>query len=314
MATVVLVHGIAQEQFAAPVLEAKWHPALAGGVANSGDQQLADQLWRDNRPGSIEIRMAYYGKPFIDEGAQGDGEVDLDNDPLPAGTEELTEQLAMAWLEAAAQAASDPTDQRTAQDELEILAGAAGQQQGPPGALVRPVLNALAGLRWFAPAGMFLAGQFVWKALTQVTRYLTDEEIRDYAQQQVLRLMDGDTKLVIGHSLGSVVAYEALHRTEHKATLITLGSPLGLRNVIYDKLRPKPPHVPPSVTRWENFAATDDLVAARLDLKPQFGPAPGSDVTPVSHIVDTGSQPHDIVHYLTKVSCGRVVAEAFAAH
>jgi pimeloyl-ACP methyl ester carboxylesterase len=312
MATVVLVHGIAQEQEAAPVLESRWLPALAGGVATWGDKELSDKLWRDKGPGSIEVRMAYYGKPFIDEGAQGDGGVDLDTEPIPAGAEDLLPELAKVWLEAAAQAASDPTDKRTAQDELDILAGTAGIEQGAR-ALVRPILNALAELRWFAPAGMAIAGKFVWTALTQVSRYLTDETIRSYAQQQVLQLIDADTKLVIGHSLGSVVAYEALHRTQHRVALITLGSPLGLRNVIYDKLSPQPPHVPASVTRWENFADEDDLVAARLDLKPQFGPAPGSNVTPVSHIVDTGSKPHDVGHYLTKRSCGRVVAETLRA-
>ena len=37
VATVVLVHGIAQEQLAAPVLESTLLPALAGGLANSGN-------------------------------------------------------------------------------------------------------------------------------------------------------------------------------------------------------------------------------------------------------------------------------------
>jgi hypothetical protein len=33
------------------------------------------------------------------------------------------------------------------------------------------------------------------------------------------------------------------------APLATLGSPLGLRNVVYDLLRPQPPSVPPLVQR-----------------------------------------------------------------
>lgn len=313
MATVVLVHGIAQEQLAASVLEAAWLPALAGGVANSGDRELADRIWPGSR-GDIDVRMAYYGTPFIDPGAQGGAaDVDLDTEPLPDDVEELTERLAMAWLQAAAQAAKDPTDRRTAANQLTIIAGNAGQAQGPRGTLGRPVLNALTELRWFAPFGMAVAGRFVWRALSQVTRYLTDDAVRTYAQDQVLNLIGDDTRLVIGHSLGSVVAYEALHRSDHNAALITLGSPLGLQGIVYDRLRPQPPHVPPSVTRWENFAAEDDLVAARLDLKPYFAPAPGATVTPVSHIVDTGAKPHQIEHYLTKPTCGRVVAESLAA-
>ena len=116
MATIVLVHGIAQEQLAAPVLESTWLPALAGGVANSGNQQLADRIWRQGARGDIDVRMAYYGTPFIDPGAQGAPDVDLDTQPLPGDVEELTEQLAKAWLQSAAADAKDPSDRRQAQN------------------------------------------------------------------------------------------------------------------------------------------------------------------------------------------------------
>jgi hypothetical protein len=316
VATIVLVHGIAQEQLGSAILEETWAPALADGVAKSGNQALADRIWRGGR-GDIDIRMAYYGTPFIDQGAQGIADINLDTQPLAYPTEELTELLAMAWLEAAAKSAKDPSDQRQAERELAAIKGQAGEAQGPRSVVGRPALNALANLRWFAPFGMAVASRFVWAALTQVTRYLTDDEIRGYAQDQVLRWIGPDTRLVIGHSLGSVVAYEAVHRareaghlpSDQTLTMITLGSPLGLRGVVYDRLRPQPPHVPPAAERWDNFAAKDDLVAAQLDLTPYFPPAPGSLVRPQNHIVDTGSKPHQIEHYLTKPSMGRVVTE-----
>jgi hypothetical protein len=316
VATIVLVHGIAQEQLAAQVLEKDWLPALAGGVAKSGNQRLADRIWRAGSGSDIDVRMAYYGTKFIDDGAQGDGAIDLDTAPLPAEAEQLTEELAEVWLQAAAQSAKSASDRRQAQRELAIIAGDVGRPQGPKGKLGRPALNALARLRWFAPFGMALASRFVWKALTQVSRYLTDDEIRCYAQDQVLQWIDSNTRLVIGHSLGSVVAYEALHRVTDRSqsglTLMTIGSPLGLKTVVYDRLRPQPPFVPAAVTRWENLAAEDDLVAARLDLKDDFRPAPGSTIKPQTHIVDTGSKPHDITHYLTKPTAGRIVSEALA--
>jgi len=112
---------------------------------------------------------------------------------------------------------------------------------GARATLGRPALNALAQLRWFAPFGMAVASRFVWRALTQVSRYLTDDQIRSFAQDQVLQWIGPDTRLVIGHSLGSVVAYEALHhisdRPLHGLTLMTLGSPLGLKSVVYERLR-----------------------------------------------------------------------------
>ena len=56
-----------------------------------------------------------------------------------------------------------------------------------------------------------------------------------------------------GASQGSVVAYEAVHRayeqlpSGHTLTLMTLGSPLGLQGVVYNRLRPQPRA---SVTEW----------------------------------------------------------------
>ncbi|WP_313675237.1 hypothetical protein [Mycolicibacterium sp.] len=315
MATVVFVHGIAQEQLAAEVLEKDWLPALAGGVSNFGNDALAARIWSGGAKGAIDARMAYYGKPFLDPNAQGAGDVDINTEPLTPEAEELTEELATALLEAAAQAARDPHDRTQAANELQEIGGVAGEAQGPKGIVGRPALNALTRIRWFAPFGMAVAGRFVWRALTQVSRYLTDDSIRRYAQDQVLDLIGPDTRLVIGHSLGSVVAYEALHRATEKlapgqtVTLITLGSPLGLETIIYQRLQPQPPHVPAVVNRWDNFAAQDDLVAARLDIAPMFPPSDGSTVVPTFHKVDTGSKPHDITHYLTKPSVGEVVSE-----
>lgn len=311
MATIVLVHGIAQEQLAAAVLEREWLPALAGGVANSGDHELADRLWSNGSSSRIDVRMAFYGTKFLDPGAQGDGGINLDIAPLTDEAEQVVTELAVTWLEAAAQFASDPSDQRQARKELEIVRGIAGRQQGVGATFGRPILNALTRIRWFAPFGMSVAQRFVWKALTQVSRYLTDDGIRAYAQEQVLRLMGPDTKLVIGHSLGSVVAYEALHRvSDSGSTFVTLGSPLGLKNVVYERLRPQPPCVPASIDRWENLAARDDLVAARLDLASLFPSHPTSTVRPHTRLIDTGSKPHDVTHYLTKPTTGRIVSEA----
>ena len=186
MATVVLVHGIAQEQLGAASLERAWVPALSDGVAKAGHQALADRIWRGGQS-ELDIRMAYYATPFIDAGAQGGGgAVDLSTEPLPDDCDALTEQLALVLLQAAADAAKDPTDRAQAKRELAVIAGAVGEEQGLRSAVGRPALNALAKLRWFAPFGMAVASRFVWRALTQVSRYLTDDAIRDYAQARVL--------------------------------------------------------------------------------------------------------------------------------
>ena len=93
MAAIVLVHGIAQEQYSADLLESKWLPALAGGVRTAGFPDIADKIWRAG-PGAIEARMAFYGHLFLRPGAQGLGAEELSPEQA-----ELAEQLSLEWLE-----------------------------------------------------------------------------------------------------------------------------------------------------------------------------------------------------------------------
>ncbi|WP_054812856.1 hypothetical protein [Nocardia arizonensis] len=306
MAAIVLVHGIAQEQYGADVLEAQWLPALASGVREAGHADVADRLWRAGAPGALEARMAYYGSAFLDPEAQGSGAAEV-------ARTDLAEELATAWLAAAAECAAHPQDRAQARRYLDNAALGDEGAQGA-GRLLRPAAQALTRLKWFAPFGFGLAARFVNRALGQVTRYLEEPDVREHALGRVLDLIGPETRVVIGHSLGSVVAYEAMHRSAHPATLITLGSPLALQSVIYPRLRPQPPRVPAAVTRWENLADRDDIVASHLDLAPYFPPTDGAAVTPITHAgLDNGAGAHDATHYLAKRSVGRIVAESFIA-
>ncbi|RZQ65670.1 hypothetical protein [Amycolatopsis suaedae] len=302
MARIVLVHGIAQEQKSPDSLEAEWLPSLAGGVRLAGRPELADALWRDGRPGPA--RMAFYGDLFLRRGQQGDG------DELTAAEWPFAEALALEWLNRAAADASRERDRATAARELAFLAGPAGEEQGVRAAL-RPVLNALSRLRPFARFGVALAERVVVKALRQVTLYLTDEAVREAVQERVAEHVGPDTQVIVGHSLGSVVAYEAVHRLGRPLPLlVTLGSPLGLRTVVYERTRPQPPAVPPMLARWVNLADRDDLVAARPDLTALF---PGADgVLESGYTVDNGAKPHEATFYLAKRETGAAVAAALS--
>lgn len=86
--------------------------------------------------------------------------------------------------------------------------------------------------------------------------------------------------LLVAHSMGSVVAYDALRllecedptlRVEH---LVTAGSPLGLAKV---KLKFEAEHgalrVPNNVAAWTNLADGDDVVAIMGALDADYGPS-----------------------------------------
>jgi len=311
MAVIVLVHGIAQQQLSADSLEKDWIPALAGGVRKAGFLEIADRIWRDRSgPSGIETRMAFYGNLFLPPDQQGS-----DSAEFTAEEEMWAEDLAKEWLERAATRASKPREKRDAEAELAYVRGEIGQEEAGPGKVVRKAIKSLGKLRWFAPLGMAVAERFVIRALAQVTRYLMDENIRHAALKSVLDLTGPDTKVIIGHSLGSVVAYEAAHLVQHPLPLlVTIGSPLGLDTIIYPKLRPQPPTYPPKVLRWVNIADSDDFVAAEPDLTRFF-----SDGLPISgrfegaHTVDNGAEPHNADFYLTKAQLGRPVGETLSA-
>jgi hypothetical protein len=111
----------------------------------------------------------------------------------------------------------------------------------------------------------------IW-LVRQVRRYLDpDDVVRACAQQRFERVVTPDTRVVVAHSLGSVVAYEALcaHPEWNVDTFVTLGSPLGL-GVIRDRLQSPAGKAWPHVRSWVNIAADEDPVALVKELGPLF--------------------------------------------
>lgn len=306
MAHIVLVHGIAQEQRSAADLETEWLPSLAGGLENAGHTPLADRLRReaDPRPAAITVRMAFYGNQFLTPDHQG-----LSPDQLDPAEQLITEELALDLLGNATDS-PQPKDAGEARRAVAELTRSPHDAQGLRKTGARAVA-ALDRIPWFTRGGL-AALALASRTLAQVTRYLADTAIRQHAINQVHQHLDPTTRVVIGHSLGSVVAYEALRTLPTDRTLpllVTLGSPLGL-SAINRRLQ-QPPSYPTAVHRWTNLAAPDDVVAARPDLLPVFDRNRPNDARfDRTWKVDNGSQPHQAGFYLSKRSCGQAIADA----
>jgi len=175
---------------------------------------------------------------------------------------------------------------------------------------VQGALRALSGSRFFAALGeRALLGD-----LRQVRDYFHEPEIRQQARQRVSEAVGDDTLVLVGHSLGSVVAYEVLGANPGWPVrmLVTLGSPLGIPNLIFDRLEPAP--LPASDTQpgprgrwpgkgreWVNVADQGAVVALVKDLREGFGP--GVDCW----VVNNGTTAHDARPYLTAVETGRAI-------
>lgn len=305
VAEIVLVHGIAQQQKSAAVLENQWTPCLAAGVRTAGFPEVADRIWPADYPEAIETRMAFYGSLFVAPGQQGD-----DPGDFTAEESAFAEALALAWLRHAAERATKADVRQTARRELAYVTHQMGKEQGA-GRVLRSAIGSLARIPWFAPYGMGLAERFTKLSLTQVTRYLIDDGIRSAALETVSKLIGPETKVLIGHSLGSVVAYEAAHDLrEPLPLLVTLGSPLGLPP-IHQQLRPEP-SFPPNVRRWVNVADPDDFVAAGSDIRGLFcGNKLDEDRFKHSSTVANGAAPHSCDFYLGTAEVGGPVGETF---
>lgn len=309
MASIVLIHGIGQQHASADTLEAQWLPALAGGLRVAGYEEAADQLWRLAHPGGLDARMVYYGDLFRTDGAMGDAGEDVDE--LTDEQATFIDALAFEWLQAARDRGPTEEDRDEAATAIDSDADTAdtGQAQGVR-ATARPVVNSLVRVPWFAQAGMGFAQRFVIRSLTQVTRYMTEQTLREQIQQRVSGVVGPDTRVIIGHSLGSVVAFEAAHRLDAPVPLlVTVGSPLGLRSIVYDRL-PVPAQVPAAVDAWWNLVDRDDLVAAAPDLARGFADPAGK---LHSHwTLNNGARPHDATRYLTQRQVGVVVGPVLA--
>ncbi|MFF3247753.1 hypothetical protein ACFYWY_29445 [Streptomyces sp. NPDC002870] len=88
---------------------------------------------------------------------------------------------------------------------------------------------------------------FIRLLFSEVAVYLRAEDApeRMAAREEVAaRIARHQPRIVIAHSLGSVVAYEALHaHPELQPELfLTLGSPLALPRVVFQRLIPTPQH------------------------------------------------------------------------
>lgn len=275
MARIVAVHGIGQQYEGAELLRSSWLPALRDGVLLAGGARLGDD----------DLSVAFYGDLFRPQGkAAGD-----QFDPRDLASEWEQTLLKAWWDEGAAQDMAVP--------------GEEALDKGRTPLFVQRALGALTRSRFFVR----LSERAMIGDLKQVHAYLHDDAVRARIQSRVAAAVGADTRVVLAHSLGSVVAYEYLcaHPELHVHTLVTLGSPLGIRNLIFDRLRPAPEGGlgawPGGVKQWVNIADQGDIVALQKSLRPAFGDRL-QDV-----LVHNGATAHDAKPYLTEAKTGRAV-------
>src|SRR6478735_3988000 len=241
MTAILGVHGVGNDRPAQNDNEA------AGSLARIWAAALAKS--QPDVRSVTDIRVVYYAPQLRSDVAQGDNDPD-ELDPT-------AQQMVRAWIDLL-----DPPE--------EVAAGRAAA----------PLRYAL---EWVAERfglDTTLTRVFTTVFFREVATYFNPVNTYPRIRSRNLFLEQftaHQPRVVIAHSLGSVVAYEALWARPdlHVDLLLTLGSPLGMPDVVFPRLEPSTAGTgwgqrPPGVAKWINISDTGDLIAIPRDLTQRF--------------------------------------------
>lgn len=283
---IVGVHGIGQQQFGRAQLLRDWAPAISDGVEVATGKASPD----------LAVDIAFYGNLFLTKAAgatKGSIETSATDLLTELDTPELTD-----LNEAVAEIVS-PEEIKAAAELLPIM----GVPHVPSWLQAR--LRAI-DVKFGAAAGVLCLGE-----LRQVRRYLCQPKLKAKVDDIVAaKMAEGISRarILVGHSLGSVVAWEFVRQhPEHELDLLlTLGSPLGLR-MVRSRL-PEQGHtggVPYQAGRWVNVLDPGDPVACAGGIASWW---PGLEDRFVYNGRDDA---HNACRYLSKTETGSAIADAY---
>jgi predicted alpha/beta hydrolase family esterase len=153
------------------------------------------------------------------------------------------------------------------------------------------------------------AGEATFDRTVDLANQMMNEPgLQDRLAERIEAEIADDTRVLVAHSLGTVLSYNALagHDEWPVHTFVTLGSPLAVP-VLFNSLTPAPVDGqgvwPGSIERWVNVRAVGDK-AAGLSLVEKFGPRVEE------HFIDNGHRAHAPEPYLNCIATGSAIAEA----
>lgn len=244
MRTLVLIHGRSQQGKDSKALKQEWLDALHEGLRAAGSDVTVP---------ADKVRFPYYGDTLDDlvrdvEGKaaavviQSAGEPDAaEQEFIAAVVSETVESVGLSEQDIRAHAVDGAVVEQGVQNWPWVLAA----------------LRALENVRGLGSVSLALATRDVYM-------YLRNPGIQTLIESGVRQAFDRETEcVVVGHSLGSVVAYDVLKRRARSEgwtvpTFITLGSPLAVRTIV-DALAPIA--MPEGVRQWFNAYDSRDVVA-----------------------------------------------------
>ena len=244
MRTLVLIHGRSQEGKDSAALKKEWLDALHEGLRAAGlDVEVPD----DN------VRFPFYGDALYDLVKDATGkpaEVIIQS----AGDPQAAEKEFIASVVAETVDRVGLTDEDIRSHAMDGSVVEQGVQNWP---WVLAALRALEYVPGLGSVSLALATKDVY-------RYLRNPGIQSFIETNVRKAFAAQGEFVlVGHSLGSVVAYDVLRRRAAAEgwsvpSFITVGSPLAVQTIA-DALAPIA--TPDGVQSWFNAYDRRDVVA-----------------------------------------------------
>jgi hypothetical protein len=285
----VFIHGRSQEGKDPTELRRSWEAALEKGMRAAG------RPW----PKGLEVVFPYYADVLERLVQQADSP--LISNILTRGDDNVRPQEALRASLLAEMAAGRQ------------LSDAAIRANFDGGPLPRDVQN----WKWVQAILRTLdgteAGQDLIDRVTRdVSIYLTYEGIRQTIDRMVAKEIPAGKSVVVSHSLGTLIAYNILLNAAPGVAVplhVTLGSPLGLKNI--QAHLETPLRMPAATSHWFNARDPQDVVALfPLDAQ-HFGITPPiEDWSKVRN--HTGNQ-HGIEGYLDDPEVARKIWDALMA-
>jgi hypothetical protein len=287
----LLVHGRGQAGMNPDTLKGEWMATLARGATALGRKV----------PPNIDVAFPFYGD-VLDRYAR-DLEIPSTSDLQARGSLPFD----MEFLEFQAQFADEVRKRTGITDaQIEVEYGDNPQARGPLNwAWVQATLRAVD-----TYGGN--AGQRTLEAFTRdVFLYTTRAGVRNDIDGIVAAKLTAEPTVVVGHSLGSVVAYSVLRRDVRALNVplyATVGCPLAVRS-IRDRLGP--PRWPKPVASWYNAYDTRDVVALYPLDAANFSVQPAIDN--YGNVKNSTENRHGIVGYLNDPDVAKHILDALGA-
>lgn len=240
----VFVHGRAQERLDSIALKKEWIDAWQAGLDKAG---LAMPI------AETDVRFPYYGDTLEQMTAGRSAEEAARIVVRGDGMDRAEKEFLQAWLK--------ETQAECGISDAEVAA------------VVDPAVRERGVLNWGWVQGILsvldtkvpgASAASVALATKDVYSYLTKPAIRDTMDAGVRSAFAAATEaVVVSHSLGTVVAYNVLRRSDsaqglHVPLFVTLGSPLAV-TVVKKEIRPI--SHPACAKRWFNAMDDRDVVA-----------------------------------------------------